>query len=137
MYHGLEVRTPLVDRCVVELAASLPLRQRYRHGVTGKVVGKYVMKKILAKIFPQEFIHRQKMGFGIPQRKWFFEGFSGRRLWDRVTMDERAPLYQWLDRRHVRSLLDQHGPNNDISNPLWLLLVLGLWLEQNPQISFS
>lgn len=132
MYHGLEVRTPLVDRCVMEFASKLPLSQRYRSRS-----GKYIMKKVLEKLFPPEFINRPKMGFGIPQKNWFYEGWSGRDLWKRVTEDDRAPLFQWFERERVRSLLDEHTPGQDNSNYLWLLLVLGLWLEQNPEVSFN
>jgi asparagine synthase (glutamine-hydrolysing) len=136
MYHGLEVRTPLVDRYVIELAASLPLRQRYRRQPSGKAVGKYVTKKILEKMFPREFIHRPKMGFGIPQAVWFYEGASGRKLWQRVADDDQSPLYKWFNPR-LRNLIDRHTPDSDNSLALWLFLVLGLWLEQNSEISFS
>jgi asparagine synthase (glutamine-hydrolysing) len=136
MYHGLEVRTPLVDKCVVEFAATLPVEQRYRHQNSGKAIGKYITKKILGKKFPPDFIHRPKMGFGIPQAQWFLNGSSGLGLWDRVTLDEKSPLYELFDAGQVRALLDQSGANFN-SNPLWLMLVLGLWLEQNPGVSFS
>jgi asparagine synthase (glutamine-hydrolysing) len=136
MYHGLEVRTPLVDKCVVEFAATLPVEQRYRHQNSGKAIGKYITKKILGKKFPPDFIHRPKMGFGIPQGQWFLNGSSGLGLWDRVTLDEKSPLYELFDAGQVRALLDQSGANFN-SNPLWLMLVLGLWLEQNPGVSFS
>ncbi len=92
---------------------------------------------MLGKLFPPEFINRPKMGFGIPQKNWFYEGWSGRDLWKRVTEDDRAPLFQWFERERVRSLLDEHTPGQDNSNYLWLLLVLGLWLEQNPEVSFN
>jgi asparagine synthase (glutamine-hydrolysing) len=136
MYHGLEVRTPLVDKCVIEFAASLPVEQRYRHQNSGKAIGKYLTKKILGKKFPPDFVHRPKMGFGIPQAQWFLNGNSGRDLWDRVTLEEQSPLFELFDSRQVRPLLDQDNPNFN-SNPLWLMLVLGLWLEQNPGVSFS
>ncbi|PYS24705.1 MAG: asparagine synthase (glutamine-hydrolyzing) [Acidobacteria bacterium] len=136
MYHGLEVRTPLVDHCVMEFAAGLPVPQRYREGGPGKAVGKYVTKKILEKVFPREFVHRRKMGFGIPQPEWFSEGRAGRSLWQRVTADDNAPLFECFDREKIRGLLDRHTPASDNSLPLWLFLVLGLWLEQNPTVSF-
>jgi asparagine synthase (glutamine-hydrolysing) len=137
MYHGLEVRTPLVDLRVVELAASLPDTQRYRRERFGQGIGKYITKKILAKRYSQEFVHRPKMGFGIPRAEWFYEGRSGWQLWYQVTADERAPLYQFFKREQVQALIAAHSPEYDNSMALWLLLVLGIWLEQNPEISFS
>lgn len=136
MYHGLEVRTPLIDRKVVEFAASLPPQQRLRRNGNGKAVGKYITKKLLSKVFPKDFIHRPKMGFGIPRAEWFYEGRRGWQLWQDVTADG-APLYNFFNRREVLSAMERHSPAFDNSGALWFLLFLGIWLEQNPQISFS
>lgn len=136
MYHGLEVRTPLIDRKVIEFAASLPPEQRLRRNGTGKAVGKYITKKVLSKVFPKEFIHRPKMGFGIPRAEWFFEGRSGWQLWQDVT-SEGAPLFRFFNRAEVLSAMQRHSPSFDNSGALWFLLFLGIWLEQNPQIDFS
>jgi asparagine synthase (glutamine-hydrolysing) len=137
MYHGLEVRTPLVDRRVVDLATSLPTLQRFRRDQSGQPVGKYLTKKILGKVFPHEFIHRPKMGFGIPRAEWFYEGSSGRQLWDQVTREKSAPLYQFFNPEQVHAAMKMHTPAFDNSELVWLLLVLGIWLGQNQQISFN
>jgi asparagine synthase (glutamine-hydrolysing) len=66
MACSLEVRVPLLDRRVVELAASLPMGLKL-HGLTTK----YVLKRALAGILPRETLARPKKGFGMPLGHWF------------------------------------------------------------------
>ena len=137
MYHGLEVRTPLIDLRVVELAASLPLEQCFRRNGSREPTRKYLLKKLLGKTFPKEFVHRKKQGFGIPRAEWFYEGQSGRRMFEQTVLDPGSRLYDWFKPEQVRAQLDAHGGGRDNSGALWLLLVLGIWLEQNPEVSFN
>jgi asparagine synthase (glutamine-hydrolysing) len=65
MACSLEVRVPLLDRRVVELAAELPMRLKLR-GLTTK----YVLKRALADVLPRETLARPKKGFGIPVGHW-------------------------------------------------------------------
>jgi asparagine synthase (glutamine-hydrolysing) len=137
MYHGLEVRTPLIDVRVMELAASLPVDQRSRQNGSGDVTGKYLLKKVLNQTFPKEFVHRKKQGFSIPRDEWFNAGQSGRRMFEEIVLDPQSRLYDWFKPEQVRSQLEIHGVIRDNSCPLWQLLVLGIWLEQNSEVHFS
>ena len=137
MYHGLEVRTPLIDLRVVELASRLPMNLRLgRNGTSGRVP-KYLLKKILGRTFPPEFVHRRKQGFSIPRDQWFLPGRPARKMLDSVLLDRGSRLYELFNPKEIRKQLDAHSEDRDNSNTLWLLLVLGLWLGQNPQVSFS
>ncbi len=138
MYHGLEVRTPLIDLRVVELAARLPPEQRFRRNGSGEVTRKYLLKKLLGRRFPKEFVGRKKRGFGIPRSEWFAAGQSGRKLWERVVLNPESRLYEWFRPEAVRAQMSAHerGPE-DNSGALWLLVVLGIWLEQNPRVQFN
>lgn len=66
MAHGLEVRGPFLDYTLVEWAATLPSRFKL-HGGTGK----YLLKKSLEKLLPEDLLYRQKMGFAVPLARWF------------------------------------------------------------------
>lgn len=137
MYHGLEVRTPLIDVRVAELAASLPLNQRFRRNGANGITRKYLLKKLLGKTFPGEFVHRKKQGFGIPRAEWFYQGQSGRRMFEEVVLNPSSRLYDWFKPERVRFQLELHSEANDNSGALWLLLVLGIWSEQNPEVQFN
>ncbi len=66
MSHGLEGRSPLLDREVVEFAATLPYEYKY-HADSG---GKYIWKTLLAPYLPHDLLYRKKTGFGIPIDAW-------------------------------------------------------------------
>jgi asparagine synthase (glutamine-hydrolysing) len=136
MCHGLEVRTPFADVDMMELAARLPLRLRYRGDRDGVPVRKYLPKTALLKDFPREFVHRPKQGFAPPRAEWFLPGRSGRTMLEDVLLPAGSPLHDWFRVPEIRGILQAHGPGRDRSNTLWLLLVLGLWLQQNREIRF-
>jgi asparagine synthase (glutamine-hydrolysing) len=137
MYHGLEVRTPLIDVRVVEMAATLPVDQRFRFNGSSTVTRKYLLKRVLGRTFSREFVYRKKMGFGIPRAEWFRVEQSGRRMFEQVVMSADSKIYDWFNREQISKQLRIHDSGPDNSGALWLLLVLGLWLEQNPDIQFN
>nr|WP_311526682.1 asparagine synthase (glutamine-hydrolyzing) [uncultured Ralstonia sp.] len=65
MAAGIEVRVPLLDLELVDLAARLPLdyKQRGREG-------KWIFKKAMERMLPHDVIYRPKTGFGVPLRAW-------------------------------------------------------------------
>jgi asparagine synthase (glutamine-hydrolysing) len=65
MAHGVEVRVPMLDPELVAFAAGLPddLKQRGR-------TGKWIFKKAMEGVLPDEVIYRPKTGFGAPLRRW-------------------------------------------------------------------
>lgn len=65
MAHGVEARVPLLDLDLVAYAAGLPDKLKQR----GKV-GKWIFKKAMRGVLPNEVIYRPKTGFGAPLRYW-------------------------------------------------------------------
>ena len=63
MAASLEVRCPLLDRDLADLAASIPNSWKMRGGQ-----GKYILLKALGDTLPPELLTRKKMGFGVPSR---------------------------------------------------------------------
>jgi asparagine synthase (glutamine-hydrolysing) len=66
MAVALEVRAPLLDHRVVELALALPLSLKRRGRTT-----KWVLRELLYKRVPRQLVDRPKMGFGVPLDDWF------------------------------------------------------------------
>ncbi len=131
MYHGLEARTPLIDLRVAELACSLPAGARMMGDS-----GKWLLKESLRKRFSEDFVNRKKQGFGIPRKHWFLPGRAGRRVLDEVLLDKGSRLRQWFDGAEIERALAEHG-EKDRSAVLWLMLVLGIWLDQNRDVAFA
>ena len=66
MAHSIEARPPLLDHRLVEFAATIPPRLRYRDGTT-----KYLFKQALRGVLPDAIIDRRKQGFAVPLARWF------------------------------------------------------------------
>jgi asparagine synthase (glutamine-hydrolysing) len=66
MAHSLEVRVPVLDHKFVEWVSALPTRFK----LNGRE-GKYIFKKALESLLPNEILYRPKMGFAVPLGKWF------------------------------------------------------------------
>lgn len=129
MIHSLEVRTPLVDVEVWNLATRIPLE--YNMKKDGDMYsGKHLLKKILEKNFPKEFVHRQKMGFAIPISKWFDGGnTTGTQIREMLTASD-SQLGQYFSPEGIDALLD-----TDNFGGIWLLLFLEYWLRDFNEVS--
>src|SRR6266581_5072376 len=66
MAVSLEARSPFLDHHLMEFAAGLPEKFKLR-GLTTK----YLLKRVLKDLVPQENLRRSKMGFGVPIGHWF------------------------------------------------------------------
>jgi asparagine synthase (glutamine-hydrolysing) len=124
MMHSLEVRTPFIDKDVWELASSIPEEFNINKG-SGEWQGKLLLKEVLQKNFPMDFIHRKKQGFSIPLAKWFSgNGQLNQLLQDKV-LTTNSNLSTYFDSKAVSALV---ADNN--TSGLWSLLFLEEWLEQ-------
>jgi len=65
MMNGLEVRSVFLDNDLVDFVRQLPHELKYRGGIR-----KYVLKKALAGLVPEDILTRKKKGFGIPLMDW-------------------------------------------------------------------
>jgi len=65
MMNSLEVRAPFLDIDFVNFVRRIPVQYKYHKGET-----KYILKKALEKILPNEILYRPKKGFGVPIGKW-------------------------------------------------------------------
>ncbi len=124
MAHGLETRPPFLDHRVVELAARMPLRHKFRFGR-----GKRILCRAFADLLPREIQTRPKMGFGVPLDHWFRGPLAG---FARDVLLDRRTLGRGLFRPDaVASLVESHlAGRSDHSHRLWALLVFELWQRE-------
>jgi len=129
MANSLEVRSPLLDHRLAELAMSIPPAWKMRNGK-----GKQIFLKAVGDRLPPELLTLPKKGFGVPLALWF-RGSLRALLWDLLT--SRA----FLDRNIVSEefllkLLEEHDKGRrDNSHWLWRLLMLELWMRSFEQIT--
>lgn len=122
MAHALEVRSPLLDHEMVELAAQMPTRMKIR-GSQGKHIFRHVLKDKL----PLRSIRKGKQGFSVPLRDWF----RGR-LRDFVhdTLGSELPDEIFRKEAVEKTLAEHHRGAIDHANRIWLLLTFASWHSQ-------
>jgi asparagine synthase (glutamine-hydrolysing) len=125
MAFGLEVRVPLLDHDLMQFAGALPVGWKYRDGV-----GKYLLKKVARRYLPDSLLYRPKRGFSVPVKAWMKNGL-GSRL-SEMGANRGHPLWEFLRSQVVLQWLERHRAGRaDHGKRLWVILMLGLWLEQS------
>jgi asparagine synthase (glutamine-hydrolysing) len=130
MCHGLEVRTPFIDRRVMEFAATLPSRWRRARRNWRPATLKPLPKQYLARQFPASFVHRRKQGFAIPEADWLRPGSLIRQRLDQLLHDPASGVYEYFDPQRTRQLVAEFDQTGRQATSLWLLMILGMWMEQ-------
>jgi asparagine synthase (glutamine-hydrolysing) len=124
MACSLEVRVPLLNARLVELAAHLPIDLKLR-GLTRK----YLLRRALAARLPREIIRRPKKGFSFPVARWLRAEL--RPLVLDLLSEERLRRQGLFDPAQVGQLLEDHLDGRaDNRKALWTLLVFQLWHER-------
>ncbi len=123
MATSLELRPPLLDHRLVELAFRLPSSVKVRGGVT-----KWALKEVARRYLPDEVVDRRKVGFRVPLDAWFRSGLR-ESMWDRLT-GPQSFVAGTLDRGQVVRLLERHesGRFNEEAR-IWTLMSLEVWHE--------
>jgi asparagine synthase (glutamine-hydrolysing) len=122
MAHSLEVRAPLLDHKLMELAATMPSSVKLR-GMNGK----YIFKKAVRKLLPQSVLRRKKMGFAVPLSQWFrndLKEFAHSVLFT-------ASGDTLLTGATIKRVWEEHQSGlRNRSTELWALLMFRLWERQ-------
>jgi asparagine synthase (glutamine-hydrolysing) len=121
MATSLEARVPLLDHRLVEFAAGLPSNLKLR-----RMARKYLLKRAVRELLPQEILERPKQGFPVPLSEWF-RNEANQFLRDHLS-DSMVRQRGLFDPRYVGRLLDEHESRQaDHGSLLWGLLGLELW----------
>ncbi|MDF1845398.1 MAG: asparagine synthase-related protein, partial [Rubripirellula sp.] len=125
MHHSLEVRVPLLDREVIDVArrvrwdSCLDVKQR---------VGKKPLRAALAK--RSDFQSMTKRGFSVGMDRWLRTSLK-ERLEDLV-LDRDEFLGFPINRDEVVSMCSEHfSGQKSHAQALWTLLSLALWIERH------
>jgi asparagine synthase (glutamine-hydrolysing) len=123
MAHSLEVRCPLLDRRVVELAFRIPASRKQ----TGRT-GKTLLRRLAQTRLPEGLWRAPKRGFTAPTGSWI-RGPYAASFRDEV-LGRASAIGDHLDRRDLARRLDAHCRREaDHSYVLWASWVLERWLH--------
>jgi len=125
MSVSLESRIPMLDPDLIALAWRLPMSMKLGHGKT-----KRVLRHLLYRYVPPEYIDRPKMGFSIPVGQWIAGPL---RDWAEALLDERQLREDgYFDVARVRAAWKQHlSLEQGWSHHVWIILMFQSWLENH------
>lgn len=114
---SLEGRVPFLDHKFVELAMSIPESIKTRNNVS-----KYILKKSVRGIIPDELIYRKKQGFGVPVYEWFFDKLGNM---IRQELDDFCNKTDFFNKAEVDRLIKMgRGPQ------VWYIFNFALWWKK-------
>ena len=118
MAVSLEVRAPMLDHKFMECVARIPSSLKLNNGT-----GKYILKKTLEPILPENILYRSKQGFAIPLGAWFKRELKDMARKAIVETDDGI-----LDGQFLKKIWDQHQKGYyDRSALLWATLMFRKW----------
>lgn len=121
MAVSLEVRVPLLDKEIVELAFRVPSNLKVINGQT-----KVLLKRVAARHLPTECIYRPKEGFSIPIKNWLKAEL--RPLMEELLAPKRLNSEGIFDSDTVAALIQEHLANKaNHSHILWTAMVFQDW----------
>ncbi|MCI0641941.1 MAG: asparagine synthase (glutamine-hydrolyzing) [Gemmataceae bacterium] len=131
MAHGLEMRPPLLDHELLELAARIPSRQKVHRGET-----KWILKQAYSRphaphggTLPDEVLRRRKRGFEIPIDAWLRGPL--RPMFEDCVLSRQARVASLVDQGVAEKLFRSHCAGmGRHGGTLWSLLVLARWAER-------
>ena len=145
MAHSLESRVPFMDNDLVDFAMSCPISLKLNNlykvmdvnenDPGNKQVtyfkktndGKIVLREMITNYIPEKIAKAKKQGFSSPDASWF-KGESINFV-KRILLDGEARIFDVLDRRVIKELVEQHLSGKKNRRLLiWSLLNFEAWM---------
>jgi asparagine synthase (glutamine-hydrolysing) len=126
MANSLEVRSPFLDKKVVDFAFGLPSEYK----IDGRMKKK-IVQDAFRPLLPEELYNRPKHGFEIPLLGWF-----RKELWGLINDDLLSKPFiaeqGIFDPRAIEQLKQQLHSNNPEDSPatIWALIVFQYWWKK-------
>jgi asparagine synthase (glutamine-hydrolysing) len=127
---GIRPRFPLLDRRLAELTGRIPSSLKMRG--TQK---RYIFKRAMQGILPDEVLAKKKHGFGVPLGLWLLEEPALKAMMREVLDDPRTRQRGYVRRQFVDRLLSQQNREDAAfyGEAVWSLLALELWHRQQTE----
>ena len=123
MARSLELRVPLVDQKVIEVASNIPFDWKLSNGVT-----KGLFREAMSPFLPPDILKAPKQGFVLPIALWLRHEL---RDWAfGILAPEKIRQRGYFQPDTVQTILREHDSGKrDNSILIWTLIVFELWHE--------
>jgi asparagine synthase (glutamine-hydrolysing) len=118
---SVETRVPFLDCELTEFMERVPPRLKLK-GLTGK----YILRRAMKGLLPDEVLHRRKAAFGAPIRRWLRQDL--RSMVDDLLSEETIRRRGLFNPQTIRRMVtaDREG-KHDHAYRVWALVTLETW----------
>lgn len=123
MANSLELRVPILDKEVFNLASQIPTEYKITNETT-----KYILRKAASKRIPEQWYKRRKKGFPVPIYEWFKTDKYYKIVKE---MFNENFVSEFFNVKKINKLLDDHY-NNKKNNcrKIWNIYVFLVWYKK-------
>ena len=122
MSTSLEARVPFLDHKLVEFTLPISMSVKIRNQP------KYLLKKTLEGIIPENIIYRSKQGFPAPVNSWF-RNLPKKYIYNTIFNGSPSRI-GLFNRSFLKHMLDeQYAGSRDWSVKLWTIFNFNLWYD--------
>jgi asparagine synthase (glutamine-hydrolysing) len=120
----VRVRYPLLDHRLADLSGLIPSELKLKG-----FKKRYIFKKAMEQILPQEILYKKKHGFGVPLSRWLLHDPKLNAFMLDVLNDTRTRQRGYVRPAFYDHLLRLHqeGHVGFYGEVVWYLLALELW----------
>ena len=120
---GLEVRMPLTDRRIFDIASRMPSRFK-----VNEEQNKVAFRTAASNVIPDEIAFRKKLGFIVPIRMWLADERYNQDVQKKLTSDMAGKFFN-LD--EVDAIWQDYiGGNSDNWRKIWTIYTFLVWYEE-------
>ena len=117
---GLEVRMPLTDRRIFDIARKMPPQFK-----VNETQNKVAFRDAAAKVLPEEIAYRKKLGFIVPIRIWLADNRYNK---DVVRLFNSEIAERFFDIEAINAIFaDYIGGNSDNWRKIWAIYTFLVW----------
>ncbi|MBR2344660.1 MAG: asparagine synthase (glutamine-hydrolyzing) [Lentisphaeria bacterium] len=125
MSNALELRSPFLDKAVVEFASRLPMQYKLNSKQR-----KYILCAAFPEFITPEVLNRPKRGFGVPISAWLRESWKNQ-AHDKL-FNSRLVIDGFIRPEALNKYWTLHQNGYDFGYLLWDMLILAMFLDRNP-----
>ncbi|MBE6749912.1 MAG: asparagine synthase (glutamine-hydrolyzing) [Ruminococcaceae bacterium] len=120
---GLEVRMPLTDLRIFDIASRIPSKFK-----VNEEQNKVVLRTAAAKVLPEEIAFRKKLGFVVPIRMWMADSRYNK---DVIAKFNSESAEKFFNVDEINAIFEEYiGGNSDNWRKVWTIYTFLVWYEE-------
>ena len=124
MANSLEVRAPILDREVIEFAATVPSAFKFKDGEK-----KHILKEAFKPLLPDDILYRKKMGFSVPLDSWLRNEIKA--IAESYILKDNTGRCRYFKPAVIRQFWQQHQNGSyQHGTLLWSMLMFEMWYQR-------